>query len=222
MGGEAILADIGALDEAGRDHPPADAALHRAQRQKTGKPRLQERLQPARQPEEGQGQGEDDADAPRQKPVRPFPPIDRLERIEAHAPIDLLILGNALVEFELLLPFAGRERRNDAMDRLPFGDGQARFGQAGRAADDDERDDHDRHHRQPDADGEAIAGERFIGRHIDRFEGGCAHGPVLCLHFRAAASGAWSQAIRPPSRPNETRFAGSQSRKGSKAWPGLP
>ena len=50
---------------------------------------LQHRLQPSSQPEECQRQRKHQARGTRQKPVRPLPPEDRLERVERHALVDL-------------------------------------------------------------------------------------------------------------------------------------
>ena len=43
------------------------------------------------------GHGEDHAQQPAQQPMGPLPPIDALERGQAHAAIDQLVLGNLLI-----------------------------------------------------------------------------------------------------------------------------
>src|SRR5690606_25036670 len=110
-----------AFDQSGRHHPPADGALQATERQNPDQLRLDVPLEPAGQPEEGERQGEDDADAARQHAMRPLPPEDELERIETHAPVDLLVFGNLAVLVELLLPFGIVHRRDYTVDRLPFG-----------------------------------------------------------------------------------------------------
>ena len=70
-----------------------------------------------------------------------FPPEDDLEGLEAHALIDELVLGDLPVFLEGILPVGVGEGRNDAHDRPPFGDGEARVGEPRGAADDDQRED---------------------------------------------------------------------------------
>ena len=81
-----VLADVDALDQPGRHHPPADRALQAAEHQQSDQLRLKRALDAAGRPEEQQRQREDEADAARQDAVRPFPPEDRLERVEASCP----------------------------------------------------------------------------------------------------------------------------------------
>jgi hypothetical protein len=57
--------------------------------------------------------------------MRPFPPEDGLELIEAHAALELGIFGDLLIGGERLLPVCVGERRHDPHDRLPLGDGEA-------------------------------------------------------------------------------------------------
>ena len=85
MGGEAVLRDFDAIGEAGGDHPPADDALQRAKPEDEPKPRAQNRRHPAA-PEEPQKRKRNATPISRpMQPMRPFPPIDRLELGEAHA-----------------------------------------------------------------------------------------------------------------------------------------
>jgi hypothetical protein len=89
--------------------------------------------------------------------MAPFPPEDLLELANRHALVDEFVLRDLLVLGEFLLPLDVADRRNDAMDRLPFGDREAGTGQAGGTADDDHRDDHHDHGAKPDADQRAVA-----------------------------------------------------------------
>src|SRR3546814_286523 len=66
-----------------------------------------------------------------------FPEENELEIRHRHIAVDCLILGRLLVEIELMLPISLVERRNDARDRVPTRNRQARFGQARNAAHDD-------------------------------------------------------------------------------------
>ncbi|MNL31222.1 hypothetical protein D3C87_1529980 [compost metagenome] len=89
--------------------------------------------------------------------MRPFPPEDRLELADGHALVDLLILRNALVELKLFLPFLGRQRRDDTVDRLPLGDRKAGFRQACGAADEHQREKREENDDEPAADLPAVA-----------------------------------------------------------------
>jgi len=82
--------------------------------------------------------------------VRPFPPIDGLELIEAHAPLELGIFGDLLIRLEGLLPIGLGERRHGAHDGLPLGDGEARIGEPRGAADKDHGDDEQREDAKPE------------------------------------------------------------------------
>ena len=90
-------------------------------------------------------------------PVRPLPPEDALELVKGHVLVDLLVLRNLLVFLEFFLPFRLVERRDDAVDRLPFGDRQAGTGHARGATDHDQRKQHDQHEIEPAADQRPIA-----------------------------------------------------------------
>jgi hypothetical protein len=83
--------------------------------------------------------------------VRPFPPEDRLERLDTHALVELGILRNLLVALEFLLPLGVVERRDDTVDRLPFGDRQAGFGKPRGTADQHQRKQHQEHDIKPAA-----------------------------------------------------------------------
>ena len=114
-------------------------------------------LEPPGHPEEQQRQGEDDADAARQDAVRPLPPEDRLELGEAHALVELLVFRDLLVFGEFLLPLGVGQRRDDAVDRLPFGDRQAGIGEPRGAADQEQREHDDQHDIEPAAHQRPVA-----------------------------------------------------------------
>ena len=65
---------------------------------------------------------EDDPDQPRPQSMDELPPEDALELLQRHAAVELLELGNLLVEGELPLPLGRRQRRHNAADRPPLGD----------------------------------------------------------------------------------------------------
>jgi hypothetical protein len=120
-----ILRHAHALGEARGDHPPADCTERGAETENRPQPRAQRRLDPPA-PEKPDKRNEKHApDEPRQQPVRPFPPIDRLELVEAHLRMAFSVLWDGLVLVELGLPCARVERRHNAGHRLPFHDRQA-------------------------------------------------------------------------------------------------
>ena len=130
-----VLRNFDAMDEAGRHHPPADRALQRAEAKNQPKPCPQSGTDPAAPEEPQQRQQEHHADGAADEAVRPFPPIDRLERVEAHAVVKFAILRNGLIFFELGLPLGVVKRRYYAHDGLPLGDRQTGFGQPRRTTD---------------------------------------------------------------------------------------
>ena len=94
---ETILRDAHALREAGRNHPPANRTERRARGKNTPQPHAQARRNSAAREEYEKWQEEDRARQSCQQPVRPFPPVDRLEGVEAHATVEFAILRNGLV-----------------------------------------------------------------------------------------------------------------------------
>src|SRR5580658_10167282 len=98
---QAILRNFDAIGEAGRDHPPADRTLQRAEAKNHPEPRSQAGSDPTAPEKPQKRYQEHHADGPADKPVGPFPPIDRLERVEAHAAVELAVLLNGLIFFEL-------------------------------------------------------------------------------------------------------------------------
>ena len=105
------------------------------------------------QKEDREGNEKYDPDKPSEEPVRPFPPIDGLEAIDAHAPIDLAVLGNMPVFLECVLPRGFAHRRHDAKDRLPFRDRKAGARQAGSPSHDHHGEHQPRNCEKPDAHG---------------------------------------------------------------------
>ena len=87
------------------------------------------------------------ADQPTEQTVRPFPKEDELKRAETHALVDQLIFRNLAIFIKGLLPILICQRRQGPGHGFPFGDGQARFGQAGDATD---------HHHEEDKTGNRI------------------------------------------------------------------
>ena len=137
-----VLADRNTLDKAGSHHPPADGALQPAQRQYADELRRKTSFDAARRPKEDQRQRKHKAHAPREQAMRPFPPEDRLERVNRHALVDLAELRDLLVLQEFFLPIGIVERRDDAMDRLPFRDRQAGPGHSRCTTDEDQCEQH--------------------------------------------------------------------------------
>ena len=152
---QAILRHAHALGEARRDHPPADRTERRAESENRPQPRAQRRLDPPAPEKPDKRNEEHAADEPRQQPVRPFPPIDRLELVEAHPGMALAVLRDGLVLVELGLPCAGVEWRHDAGHRLPFDDRQARLGEAGCPAHRERHEHQGCHRQQPKPEGAA-------------------------------------------------------------------
>src|ERR1700676_2847898 len=78
--------------------------------------------------------------------MTPFKEKNEFESAQIHVREELGILWYLLIIFEFGQPFGGTQRRNDAGQGLPFGDGQAGFGEPRGAAND---------HHQKDETGEA-------------------------------------------------------------------
>ena len=97
----------------------------------------------------------DEADHAAELAVAPFPPVDDLELVEGHAPVDELVLRNLAVLVEFGLPRCGIERRQRTGDRAPFGDREAEIREAGHAANGDHHHDEGEEDREPDRDGAA-------------------------------------------------------------------
>src|SRR5680860_1233957 len=108
MGGEPVLADIDPVDETALDHVPAKPALQATEDKQTEEAGHQRAGDIARDAEADEGQKEDDADEAAEKAMGPFTPIDGLERIEAHALVDLRIFRDRFVGLEGVLPMGVR------------------------------------------------------------------------------------------------------------------
>ena len=121
--------------EARRDHDPADDALRAKEQAHAGEDDRgpKRNAAPADEPEEA---GDvDEADEAPELAMRPLPPINRLERVEAHAAVQQIVLRAFLVALELRLPCVGVERRDGAGHEIPLGDREAGLRQPRRAAD---------------------------------------------------------------------------------------
>ena len=152
---EALWRDLRALAQARSHHPPADERLERQQAGRDGHLPPERALELASPPEEQARQDERRADDARQQPMRPFPPENALEAVERHVRIEPGVLRDLFVAVELGLPFRRVQRRNNAGDRLPLGDGEAGFGEPRRAADQHHEKNQARDGDQPETDGAA-------------------------------------------------------------------
>ena len=193
MDGKPVLADIDPVDEAGLDHPPADETLKTAQCEKKEQSRLQPVLDAPGEPENGKGNGKDEADHAAEETMPPFPPENGLERLYAHACVLKLVFGNLLVFFEFFLPLAGGKRRDYAVDRLPFGDRQTGIRQPRGAAYHNHRQDHRADEIKPPAQQRAVFLFPCDGR-LDR----------ICV-FRQHSVFTFHQATRLFSLPEPSR-----------------
>ncbi len=172
MKGQALGGDVDPAGKAAGHHPPSDQSLQSTERQEQpaapdeplgepplGKNRKEARpLQPLVAQEGQERQQEGQPDHPPQQPVRPFPPENPLEGGQGHPAVQLLVLRDPLVFLELVQPGLVRQRRQRPGDRLPFGDREARVGQAGGAAHDDHGEHQNGHREQPDGDGARLVG----------------------------------------------------------------
>ena len=153
-----ILRHAHPIGEPGRNHPPADRAKRGTEAENGPQPPAQRRLDRALPQEPKKRQQERGADHARQQAVRPFPPVDGLELVEAHAVIELAVLRDRLVFVELGLPGALVERRHDTGDGLPLDDRQPRFREPRGAADQQRHHHEPGNHKQPQPHGMAARG----------------------------------------------------------------
>ena len=149
MGRQTEVRDIRAIDEARGHHPPADGALEAAKGQQRNQPPAIALGDGAAKGKPGKRQGEGQPDQPPELTVDPFPEIDELEVIEAHALVYQLIFRDLAIFFELGLPCRIAERRNGASDGFPLRDGKPGFGQPRDAADNDHQEDEQGDGKQP-------------------------------------------------------------------------
>jgi hypothetical protein len=168
-----ILRHADPLGEARGDHPPADRAERRAEGENRPQACAQRRLDPTPPKEPEKRNEESSTNEPRQQAMRPFPPIDGLEIVEAHSRIMLAVLRDGLVLVEFGLPCGCIERRHYAGDRLPFDDRQARLGEPRRSAHDHGHEHQGRDRQQPQPDGAAASGGKRgeVGHGIIRLPG---------------------------------------------------
>src|SRR5579883_1081478 len=100
MGCEPVLADGNAVGEAALHHKPAKGALRRAENKKCRKFAGPALRYASPNEEKHEWNEKNEADKPAEQPVGPLPPIDGLERIQAHARIYELILRYLLMFIE--------------------------------------------------------------------------------------------------------------------------
>ncbi len=144
------------------------------------------------EPEHHERHEERGADQPAEEPMRPFPPIDGLELVDAHAVLELGIFWDLLIGGEGFLPVGLAQRRDSAQDRLPLGDRQARIGEPGGAADQNHRHDQRGEHAEPQSQRADVA---------------CGHGGVVAGsgngrgrgHVRSDSGPAPRTQLRPPA-----------------------
>ena len=125
MGRKPVLGHADPLRQPGRHHVPAKRTLKTAQDEQPGACPRQLPAQPSRRQEPHEGHKEGQTDEPAEEAVPPFPPVNGLELIKAHALVDQLVLWNLPVLVEFLFPDFSRQRRDCAGHRLPFGNGEA-------------------------------------------------------------------------------------------------
>src|SRR5262249_11668064 len=102
--------------------------------------------------------------------MRPLPPIDDLELVEAHPGIMLAVLRDGLVLVEFRLPCGRIERRHHAGPGFAYDDRRARLGWPGCSAHDEGREHQGRNRQQPQPDGAApsVGGRSEAGHGIIR------------------------------------------------------
>src|ERR1700738_1274914 len=111
MGRQSILRDLDTLRQTGGHHPPAHAALQRAEAEDDPEPPPEIRAEDAAPQKPEKRQQIDGADHAPEQTVTPFPPENRLELTKRHAGVEFAILRNGLVGVECLRPLLLAERR---------------------------------------------------------------------------------------------------------------
>src|SRR5580765_1175129 len=106
-------------------HPPAKRAWCRTEQKNYREPHGQRPDDSALTPKHQKRHKEYDTERASQKPMRPLPPIDRLEPGESKSAIDQIILRRALVFGEFRLPGRVRQRWNSPGYWLPLRDGKS-------------------------------------------------------------------------------------------------
>jgi hypothetical protein len=151
MSGEAVLADINTVNEAGGNHVPAQRSLGAAENENCKQLRPQGPFNPAGEREIKQRQGKGHADEAAQETMGPFPPVDEFEFRQRHAPVLDLVLRNEFVFFKGDQPIRFIQWWNCTQQGPPFGDRQAAISQTGGAADDDHAEHEKGHGIKPEA-----------------------------------------------------------------------
>src|SRR5262249_6860245 len=135
---------------------------------------------------------------------------DGLEGVQAHALVEVLILGNLLVFGEQVEPVGLRERWHDADEGTPFGDREARPGQPRRTPNAHHQEDQHRHPEQPCPQTCALVRNGWGDPECRELR----HGTDNAALSRASPCGAWATGAG--------RFITSPARRGlSRAVPHL-
>ncbi|MCZ7565359.1 MAG: hypothetical protein M5U08_17560 [Burkholderiales bacterium] len=127
------------VDEPAHHHVPAHRALQAAEHEHAEELPGERPADPAANPEPDERDQEHDADQPAEQSVEVLPPEDAFELRQAHAPVDLKVLGRLPVFLEGRDPIGIGQRRQGAHDRLPLDDRQTGVGEPGDAPHDDHR-----------------------------------------------------------------------------------
>jgi hypothetical protein len=147
---EPVLGHGGTVDEAALDHVPAEQPLAATENEQQQQARPQPRTQATAQGKVREREQEQQADQASEHAVQVLVHEDHAELVEAHAAVDLLILGELLVLLERRLPGGLANRRHDAHDRSPLDHRQPALGQPRHAAEQDHGVDDQRAGQQPE------------------------------------------------------------------------
>ena len=161
MSRKPVLTHVHPVSQPALDHEPAKRALRSSQNEKRRDPRYERPWNTAAQKEDREGNKEYDPDNPSEKPVRPFPPIDGFEAVEAHAAIYQAVLGNMPVFLECVLPRGFAHWRHGAKDWLPLRDREAGARQAGGPSHDHHGEHKPCNRKKPDAHGSEPRAQAF-------------------------------------------------------------
>ena len=170
MGGEAVGAHVGPVDQPALHHVPAEQPLEPAEHtdeQHLERERAVEGA-PDEEPEEGQDEG--GAHRAAEQPVRIFEPEDRLETLQRHGGIERPVFGEAPVVGEERPPRVLADGRQRPHQRAPVHHGEPGVVEARDAAEHDHRQHQAGEAQQPAGDGAPLPGD-VTGRGIGAAEG---------------------------------------------------
>ena len=155
MRSEPILGDVGAVHEAGLDHPPPHEPLQSAHSEEPeqGQPEPDAHAATHEEPEHGEPEGE--PDAPPEQAMHVLERENALELPERHADVEPLVLRVGAVLGEHLLPGGLAERRQDPHQRPPLNHRETRVSEAREASHKHHRCDHRANPQEPSSDGPA-------------------------------------------------------------------